>query len=257
MNMRTSMLSLFVVLAGCGGGGVMMMTYTPPGTTCLQSLQCIVACPENDEPCAEACNAKGTPQAQTQVIDLARCIETASCSDSSCVTTNCSTELTTCIGQSIPETDPGAPIQGGNVPAGSVPSNMVGSWAGARYGQTERLVFNADGTARWESSTTSQYYACLYISGTYRTGTAVITDKTITFHAAQIEDRIHDCAGPDEVTQKAAATAVIEYSVSTSDPNELLIVDEACAAKYPEARNNCMYAGCPIGLYCTSRIRRE
>src|SRR5688572_7537266 len=64
-------------------------TAPPPGTTCLQVIQCIVDCAETDTKCPDACNAKGTPEAQTNVVALATCIDKEKCEDGACTKAKC------------------------------------------------------------------------------------------------------------------------------------------------------------------------
>ena len=71
----------------------------------------------------------------------------------------CAVSLSACVGSSAP-VNTGEPLTTA-APPGSVPDDLVGSWAGARNGSTERLIFNADGTGEWHSTISWQQYACL------------------------------------------------------------------------------------------------
>lgn len=225
-----------------------------PSFSCLQVLQCIVDCAEA-EACQNECLAKGTDVAQEQTVALANCLELYSCADADCATTNCGDEVTTCLGASVPPTTGSVPLPP-TPPPGSVPADLVGVWSGARNGQTEKLTFNADGTGSWWSSTTSTYYACSNITRTVRNGSFVVDPMWLTLYATQVETQVHNCTGPDEITPREALTTKIQY-LRTNNPNEILFVDETCAQQFPEGRDCTMYAGCPIGLYCTARLTRQ
>ncbi len=183
------------------------------------------------------------------------CLDLYLCPDAECATTYCGGELGTCLGASVPPTTGSTPLPPAP-PPGSVPTDLVGVWSGARNGQTEQLTFNADGSGSWWSSTTSSYYGCLNVTRTVRNGTFVVDPVWLTLYATQVETQVHDCTDPDEIAPQSPLTARIQY-LRTNNPEEILFVDETCAANYPEGRDCTMYAGCPIGLYCTARLTRE
>lgn len=262
-NARWGTLALVGVAIGCsssqgatsssgGPGG----SAKPPGLTCLQILQCVVDCPESDSACPDACAEKGTPDGKANVLALATCIDREKCADATCINGKCGEALDACITSSAP-TSGGAPLEG-DAPPGSVPSDMVGAWGGARDGITERLVFGADGSGGWTSSVVSSGAGggCLSFTRLVRAGTAVITDKLITIHATSVIQQVQECRPPTQDTKQPAVTEQIEWSRNQNDLNEILIVDAKCAAKYPN-QEGCNTVGCPIGLYCTSRLKRE
>jgi hypothetical protein len=239
---------------GTDGGTGSATTAPPPGTSCLQVLQCIVNCADTDTACPDACNDKGTPEAKGNVEALAKCIDTEKCQDGDCTKAKCATEIDACIASSAPKSN-GEKLSG-TAPPGSVPTDLVGTWAGARDGITERLIFNADGTGSWTSSNASQESACFNYVKTVREGTVVITDTTITVYATSVVQQEQRCSPPTIDTQQPAVTEKIDWHRADGNPNQILIIDSACAAKYPN-QENCNIAGCPIGLYCTSRLNRE
>ena len=49
---------------------------------------------------------------------------------------------------------------------------------------------------------------------------------------------------------------VLPWERVNGDPNTIRLIDGACAAQYP-GQENCNTLGCPIGLYCTSRLTRQ
>lgn len=151
----------------------------------------------------------------------------------------------------------GAPGQA-SAPPGSVPADLVGTWTGARAATTERMVFNADGSGSWTSSNvTESSGGCLSFVETKRAGNVVITESTITVYATSVVESVQRCAPPTADENKPAATEDLQWHrPDDGDPDTILVVDSACAAKYP-GQESCNTVGCPIGLYCTSRLKRE
>jgi hypothetical protein len=236
---------------GAGGGAT---ASAPPGTTCLQILQCAADCAENDTACENACLDSGTEEGKSTVTTLATCVDSEQCTDAACIKDKCADSLNACVTSSAPKNG-GSPLTG-SAPPGSVPADLAGTWAGARNGITERLVFNADGTGSWTSSVVSQQSACFSFTRTIREGTVVIEEKTITVYAPSVKEQVQECAPPAAETIQPAVTETLKWSRVDGDPNTIRIVDNACAAKYP-GTEDCNLAGCPIGLYCTSRLERE
>ena len=237
--------------SGVDGGGA---TASAPGLSCLQVVQCAVDCGA-DNACADACGEKGTAEGTANATALAACIDTEQCTDPTCVKDKCAGPVDVCVSSSAaPRT--GTALEG-SAPPGSVPSDLVGVWSGARNGQTERLTFNADGTGEWMSSDGSVQSACVSFNRTIRTGNFVVTDTTITVYATKVVNSVQQCAPPASESPLPPVTELIDWHRDANDPASILIIDAACAAKYPEAKNNCDTAGCPIGLYCTSRLKRE
>jgi hypothetical protein len=218
----------------------------PPGVTCLQVLQCIIDCPDSDKACPDACVEKGSSEAQSNVAAFARCVETNACTDATCTEEHCSTEIEACVASSKPKSS-GTALEGAP-PAGSVPADLVGSWAGANSGATERLVFNADGTGNWQSAVASSRPACFSFTRTTRSGTFVVTDTTITLYATSVVTNVQNCKPPQRDTEEPPVTEAITWE--RKDANTIAIVDSACAAKYAGYEYS-------IGQYCTSRLMRE
>ena len=243
-----------------GGATADAAAAPPPGLSCLQILECIVACPDSDAACPDACAEKGDVEGKANVLAFAACVEKEKCVDAACTREKCAASIDTCVKSSAPKST-GSPLAG-SAPPGSVPADLVGTWAGARDGITQRMTFNADGSASWMSSITSQQAACFSFTRTTRTGNAAITDTTITFYATSVVQSDRKCAPPDIETKLPAVTEVLQWhrdetnAYHQADPNTIFVVDSACAAKYP-GQENCNTVGCPIGLYCTSRVTRE
>jgi hypothetical protein len=255
---------LFVGAAACtatenatpaGGDGGTTPPARAPDLNCLQIISCAVECPEGDEACIDACAAKGTPDGVAKVEAFAQCIDEQQCTDSACAEEKCADSIEACV-TSSKASSTGTPLTG-DAPPGSVPSDLVGSWIGARDGITQHMVFEADGSGSWESSQTTQQSACASFTSTLRTGNVVITDTQITFYATKVVEAVQRCAPPSEETDQPATTETLQWHrPDNGDPNTMLVIDGTCAAKYP-GQENCDSIGCPIALYCTSRLSRQ
>lgn len=143
-----------------------------------------------------------------------------------------------------------------DLPPGSVPADLVGLWSGARDGITQKLGLAADGTGTWTTSLVTEASGCLSFKETKRTGNFVVEDTKITIYPASVVLSEQECTPPATDTKQPATTEVLQWHRADNDPNMILIIDDACAAKYP-GQENCNIAGCPIGLYCTSRLTRQ
>lgn len=86
------------VFSSCSGGGGTPDSGTP--LDCPGVLQCIADCPTSTTTtCEDACVARGTAAAVSQVNALASCAEAHSCGDSgACLQMNCGPELAACNG---------------------------------------------------------------------------------------------------------------------------------------------------------------
>lgn len=243
--------------AGADGGGTPdASAAAPPGLSCLKILQCIVECPDADAACPDACAEKGDAEGKATILAFAACVDKEKCTDASCTQAKCAASLNACVTSSAPRSG-GSPLQG-SAPPGSVPPDLVGTWSGARDGTTERLTFNADGSGSWKSSiVTSSSGGCLSYVNVTRTGNVVISESTITVHATSVVQSKRECAPPDVNTDQPAVSEEVKWSrPSDGNANQIIIIDSACAAKYP-GTEDCNMAGCPIGLYCSSRLTRE
>lgn len=255
IHLVTAMSVACLSALACSPGSSGTSTPPPPPLSCMQILQCIADCADTATACPDACITKGTPEGKTNINAFGSCVEQAQCTELTCVEDNCKASLDACVTSSAPKSG-GTPL-GGTAPPGSVPADLVGTWSGARSGITERLVFNADGSGNWTSSILMKSQgSCLSFNRTIRDGNIVIDAKTITLHAITVVNSVQECRPPSIDTAMQPVTETITWSRNESNPNEILIVDNECAAKYPN-QENCNTAGCPIGLYCTSRLTRE
>ncbi|MBL8910813.1 MAG: hypothetical protein JNM17_08945 [Archangium sp.] len=238
--------------SGTGSSGG-TMTFEKPKTSCQETLNCMFACPEGDEPCQNTCYANGSDDGNAKLLAFAQCANDSGCTDADCIVAMCSESLLACADQSRPP-DTAMPAQ--NAPPGSVPSDLAGRWSGARGQVTTELVLNADGSGEWNTHDTVSYYACTTSTATLRSGTMVVADKQITLYASNVTRTERVCTPGATQTAQPAATFSMHWSRSPTDPNIIFLVDEACAAQFP-GQENCEYAGCPIGMWCTSRLTRE
>ena len=118
--------------------------------TCQDIVDCIGACPSSNTTCPDACNAKGSPKAQSDVLALLQClVNNCSGSDTSCAGTACAGEVNACAQQSAGATLPSPSTGTGSSPSasGSVPANLVGTWSFVSSDGAMIYVFQADGSA--------------------------------------------------------------------------------------------------------------
>lgn len=211
---------------------------------CAAILNCAAACADNDDACANACLANGSSDAQSTATALAQCYNDHACADAACLNTNCSNELDACFSQGKPT---GTPLDPTSTTPGSVPANLVGSWAMANYGATNRFKFNADGTGYYQTSLT-QGDSCLITENTTWDGTAVIDDTTITVYATTVTNTRDEC-GTRSQTSDPAKTLHFTYTYDAS-ADALTVLDGDCAAQYPDSPSSAQ-------LYCQNTLPRE
>lgn len=214
--------------------------------TCLAIIQCIVECPDADAACPDACFGKGSPTGQSNAEALAVCIDKQKCADETCLQAKCMAPLEACVTSSA--TPPsGKPLQG-NVPPGSVPSDMVGSFVRANYGTTVRLTLKADGTGSYQVADASRTSGCFSTTSTTDSGNAVVTSDTIKIYATEVLVERKVCSSPIE--RENGTPTTIELKYTRKDADTLAVVDQVCAAKYPDSEYS-------QGFYCTERLVRE
>ncbi len=161
--------------------------------SCLAILQCVADCPDSDVTCADTCVGKGS-DGQAKAGVLATCIDAKKCTEETCLRSMCGPSLDACVNSSTP-TPTGTPLQG-TAPAGSVPTELVGSYARANYGQTTRVGLNANGTGTYQTAISSLTAGCTSTSSTSQTGNAVVTGTTITIYATEATTTQKQCSAP-------------------------------------------------------------
>jgi hypothetical protein len=183
------------------------MTMTGGALSCGAILDCIVACPDTDQACPDACGDKGTAPAKDAVVALATCVNANSCSDSACVQQKCTPELETCVktGGSM-----GAPIQG-TPPQGSVPSDLVGKW----YSFGVLYEFSAQGTMRRDRRISTG--GCVTKSG--ESGSAVVDGSALTLY---FTSGVFDFCGKSSKDPYQATAETYTYKVETSGTSRVL-----------------------------------
>jgi hypothetical protein len=125
--------------AGTPDGSV---TVTGANTSCAEAVTCIANCPDNDEPCSNACYDRASPTGQTLLNTLVTCISDSMCADGACVKQKCPSQLSACI-------DDVAPPATSTVPpttAAPLPAALVGTWSSVDSTSGESYTFKADGT---------------------------------------------------------------------------------------------------------------
>lgn len=159
-----------LLLGGCtaasnagspNGAGAQGNGGAASGVSCKEILDCVGTCADNDDACVDACIAKGTPDAQAKANQLKSCIAKNACSDSTCLQSKCSAELTTCAQDTGSSAAPAK---------GSVPSDLVGSWD---HNGT-LIAFRADGAVHRQEA---PYNGC---SQGYEDGVAVASGSSLT-----------------------------------------------------------------------------
>jgi hypothetical protein len=118
-----------------GDGG----TAAATALTCGGIFDCADQCEKAGTDCSDACLAKGSPAGTASANGLVACAESNSCSDEACIREKCATEVKACVASAGGNN--GTPIEG-EVPAGSVPSDLIGRWGG----NEDSYEFRADGT---------------------------------------------------------------------------------------------------------------
>jgi hypothetical protein len=77
-------------------------TSSDGGTTdldCPGVFDCVAMCADGDDPCVEACVARGSEDAIALVEDVLVCAQMYGCTDEACLADNCSAELLACAGE--------------------------------------------------------------------------------------------------------------------------------------------------------------
>ncbi len=221
--------------------------------TCPNVFECASKCPADDTTCEDACIAQGSPAAKDQVNAIVTCVTQNSCEDSACFEANCQSELKACV---TPAANSGQPLPA-NVPPGSVPGDLVGSYASARFGETTRVSLLADGTGTYQTGNAARVGSCVTTDSFFYTGNAVVTSDTITIYAAAgVEHRFTVCGGKSATETLPAATEEVKYT--REDADTLKTINSACAKRVgDESAAQGKPADYNIALYCTERLKRE
>jgi hypothetical protein len=229
-----------------GGEAGLAEGTTPSAISCLQILQCVGDCADGDTACAEACVASGSPDAQTKAGALADCITAQSCTDATCIQTQCTTTLSDCVSSSTP-TPEGKPLEG-TAPQGSVPADLVGTWTHVNFGETDRLVLNADGTGSTFIGIAGDAGGCVTLDSTTEAGTVVVTDTLISIYATKVTNLHKDCSAPSVTTD--GDPLLVQYAWALKDPTTLITVSVDCAAMYPDSPGS-------VSFYCRNELTKE
>ena len=221
---------------GAGDAGAATSSDTS-GLTCLAVLQCAVACA--DQPCADACFARGDADAQTKASAFGDCLTQNNCSDRSCLDANCSDSFNACIAR--PTQPAGAPITG-EAPQGSVPADFVGTWKyTSTFGTSDNFTFNADGTASRKQLSIGSFSGCT-------TTTAFEDEGTVVF----------DSAGGFKFFITKSTTTSSQCGASSSMPGTTGAFDfttEAIPALGPGKYWFFWVQGCPVTSEADKRVQ--
>lgn len=240
MNLRTVVALGTMALAGCapsgdGGGGTDGGTDKDGGgaatSTCLDIMNCIAGCANNDNACVDACYAAGSPTGQSQLLDLLNCMNAQQCTDVPCVQTQCSTPLQTCVGSS---TTGGGTTNTGGVPPGNVPPELVGSWSGAGWDEDIQLTLNADGSAALMRYKQSSIGSCdMGVTSRWTTGSAVASGNQLTLTLGPGTTTVVWVGGCGSNYQNPTDGVVYRYSYqldTSRSPAYLTLIDLDCTS---------------------------
>jgi hypothetical protein len=215
------------------------------GLSCVEIFDCTDKCPEGDAACSDACVAKASPDGLAAAEAVAGCVQAHGCADAACAEASCAAELGTCAEQSKPPA--GGQPPGGQVPPGNVPAELVGSWAVASYGVTTRLILGADGSASWQTGTTSEEGSCLIIEDITYTGTAAFGAKDFTFYSASAKTTFFECSKKTGEEPEPPLTWTSPYELV--DANTMKVIDmSSCSPEYDDYNK---------AVYCTVTLTRE
>ena len=167
--------------------------------SCVAIFDCANAC--NDDACGNACLARGSSEAQTDTLALAKCFSDHACTDAPCLQTNCQAEVDACLAQGQPM---GTPLEEGGAVQGTVPASLVGSWVHTNYGETNRLRLDAAGTGYYQLGVTS-VASCAITEETTWDGTVAVDATTITVYGTTVTNTSFTC-GQKSQTMSAPQT---------------------------------------------------
>lgn len=198
---------------GTSGGG----TASGSALTCTGILECASKCADGDQPCEDACVAKGSPDAKAAVEDIVTCSTQNSCADEACFKANCSKELAACV---KPPT--GQPLTG-ELPPGNVPSDLVGQW----YSFGELWDFKADGSVIHGANVKTS--GCNTSSN--ESGTAVASGEALSVYFKS--GGVSLCGG-SQMDPYAPNVTEFTYKISegvNGPGSKLSLTDKTCLAK--------------------------
>ncbi|AKF09696.1 hypothetical protein [Sandaracinus amylolyticus] len=105
---KTVLVACFVLIAACreedpvSDAGVVPDASIGGSLDCAGLLGCAAECA--DEPCADGCVARATPDAITRVSALIDCVEREGCGeDDACIEARCGSEVASCLGGEQPD----------------------------------------------------------------------------------------------------------------------------------------------------------
>lgn len=156
---------------GSGTPGGSNDTGTPTALSCGEVVDCVNACPENDQACVDACVERGDATAKSKLNDVQGCIQRNGCTDENCIATSCKTEVEACLAHRLSSN-----VGGG----GNVPESLVGQWIHSGGGARIEYTFAGDGSYH-EISGLSSGGSCPTTSSWSIDGTVVFEADTVTF----------------------------------------------------------------------------
>ncbi|MEZ4222800.1 MAG: hypothetical protein R3B13_17800 [Polyangiaceae bacterium] len=210
-----------------GGGG----SPSTANGSCFDILGCIANCPDGDDACLDTCFAGGSSTGQQQLLALLTCMDQKQCTEVSCIETQCTNELATCLDSS---TVGGNPNPGGTVPTGSIPTELVGHWV--RPGSTDiaDFTFGADGSAQRTQYKESSIGSCdMSIDTKWLQGSVVASGNQLTVTLADGVTTVAWIGGCGSNYQNPAAGKVLQYQYRL-DASGLWLTELSCTGELCE-----------------------
>jgi len=170
---------------GEGGSGAGGLGEPSTALSCGGIFDCLAACAEGDTPCTDACVDQGSEAGVEAAYNVAVCADASTCADTDCLVAECEAELLACIATS-PDHQGGEPVPP-DVPDGSVPGDLVGTWRGFE----ESYTFREDGTV----SRILHINSSICSTEALEHGNAVADGSTLTIYF--LEGEITTCGGTE------------------------------------------------------------
>jgi hypothetical protein len=197
-----------------------------PILDCPGIFTCAETC--TDAACEEACIAAGSPEAQAAVYAMVECYTNNGCQDTDCFQQNCSQEINDCVN---PQTGGPPPT---DVPQGSAPADVVGSWHYFYAGtaNTDDWTFDANGNATHYVASSFQMGGCVYAGIDDSAGTVVFTDTKLFYYKTSGTVAQDSCGVQ---TTEAVTPATYEFDWSLQDGKLVLRARDipACTMEPP------------------------
>lgn len=189
--------------ASSSGGSA---TGDTAGDSCDEIFTCVQQCA--DDPCANACYARGSAAGKQKIDALAACLSANDCSDATCAQTYCSQEVDACDNDVNGSSDAGAPVTQGNIDP-----SLVGAWMSSSIS----YHFSADGSYLMVGVLSSPG-PCIAFDhiDISNEGVAETNGNMLTTTATTSKQVTTDCAGIQTTKTSPGDTQQFTWSISGS-----------------------------------------